>query len=72
MPLVDTGDMLRHAYENKYAVGAFDIVSLDPTSVSGANTGVELAPYLDDLAEQLLAGCREAGMNPAGEIERGK
>jgi dethiobiotin synthetase len=43
-----------------------------PMSASGANTGAELAPYLDDLAEQLLAGCRAAGMNPAGEIERGE
>ena len=26
MPLVDMGDMLRHAYRNGYAVGAFDLV----------------------------------------------
>ena len=29
MPLVDMRDMLYHAYENNYAVGAFDLVSLD-------------------------------------------
>ena len=29
MALVDMRDMLRHAYENSYAVGAFDLVSLD-------------------------------------------
>ncbi len=29
MALVDMRDMLRHAYENNYAVGAFDLVSLD-------------------------------------------
>ncbi len=29
MPLVDMRDMLQHAYGNGYAVGAFDLVSLD-------------------------------------------
>ncbi|HHO58620.1 MAG TPA: class II fructose-bisphosphate aldolase, partial [Thiotrichales bacterium] len=29
MPLVNMRDMLHHAYENHYAVGAFDLVSLD-------------------------------------------
>ncbi len=29
MPLVDMRDMLYHAYDNHYAVGAFDLVSLD-------------------------------------------
>ena len=29
MPLVDMNDMLRHAYEEGYAVGAFDLVSVD-------------------------------------------
>jgi fructose-bisphosphate aldolase class II len=29
MPLVDMKDMLHHAYRNRYAVGAFDLVSLD-------------------------------------------
>ena len=29
MALVDMKDMLYHAYENSYAVGAFDLVSLD-------------------------------------------
>ncbi|HEY9164277.1 MAG TPA: class II fructose-bisphosphate aldolase, partial [Magnetovibrio sp.] len=29
MPLVHMKDMLRHAYENEYAVGAFDVVNLD-------------------------------------------
>jgi fructose-bisphosphate aldolase, class II len=29
MPLVNMKDMLYHAYENNYAVGAFDLVSLD-------------------------------------------
>ena len=29
MPLIDIKDMLQHAYHNGYAVGAFDLVSLD-------------------------------------------
>lgn len=29
MPLVQMKDMLRHAHQNRYAVGAFDLVSLD-------------------------------------------
>lgn len=29
MPLVNMHDMLYHAYENNYAIGAFDLVSLD-------------------------------------------
>ena len=29
MPLVHTEDMLNHAYRNGYAVGAFDLVTLD-------------------------------------------
>lgn len=29
MPLVNMNDMLYHAYDNNYAVGAFDLVSLD-------------------------------------------
>jgi fructose-bisphosphate aldolase class II len=29
MPLVDLRDLLHHAYESRYAVGAFDLVSLD-------------------------------------------
>ena len=29
MPLVNMKDMLQHAYDNHYAVGAFDLVSLD-------------------------------------------
>ena len=29
MPLVNMKDMLQHAYDNSYAVGAFQVVSLD-------------------------------------------
>jgi fructose-bisphosphate aldolase, class II len=47
MPLVDMKDMLDHAYRNRYAVGAFDLVSLDfleeiiYTSLDEARTYVE-------------------------------
>ena len=29
MAMVDMRDLLHHAYSNRYAVGAFEIVSLD-------------------------------------------
>jgi len=29
MPLVNMRDMLSHAYQNSYAIGAFDLVSLE-------------------------------------------
>lgn len=29
MPIVNMRDMLKHAYQHGYAVGAFDLVSLD-------------------------------------------
>ena len=38
MPLVDTKAMLLHAYDSGYAVGAFDVVSLD-SAVSAINPG---------------------------------
>ncbi len=34
MPLVEMKDMLRHAYDHGYAVGAFDLLSLDFLAVS--------------------------------------
>jgi fructose-bisphosphate aldolase class II len=51
MPLVHMGDMLRHAYEHRYAVGAFDVVSLD--FISGAIAAAEQrqAPLILSLAE---------------------
>jgi fructose-bisphosphate aldolase class II len=51
MPLVNMQDMLAHAYRNKYAVGAFDLVSLDflEAIVQGAER--RRAPVILSLAE---------------------
>ncbi len=51
MPLVHMGDMLRHAYENHYAVGAFDVVSLDFISGVIAAAEEKQAPVIISLAE---------------------
>ncbi len=51
MPLLDMNDMLKHAYNNKYAIGAFDLVSLD--FLEGIITAAEhaRAPVILSLAE---------------------
>ncbi len=51
MPLIHMGDMLNHAYRNRYAVGAFDLVSLD--FLEAIITGAEAcqAPVILSLAE---------------------
>ena len=51
MPLVDMKDMLHHAYDNGYAVGAFDLVSLD--FLEGIISATERcrAPVILSLAE---------------------
>ena len=51
MPLVHMGDMLRHAYDNHYAVGAFDVVSLDFISGVVAAAEAKQAPVIISLAE---------------------
>ncbi len=53
--LVDMGDMLRHARANGYAVGAFDLVSLDflQAVVTGAER--QRAPVILSLAESHYA-----------------
>ena len=51
MPLVDMGDMLRHAYDNKYAVGAFDLVSLDFLEAIVRAAENKQAPVILSLAE---------------------
>lgn len=51
MPLVHMGDMLRHAYENRYAVGAFDVVSLDFITGVIAAAEQKRAPVIISLAE---------------------
>ena len=55
MPLVHMGDMLRHAYANHYAVGAFDVVSLDFISGVIAAAEEQQAPVILSLAESHFA-----------------
>lgn len=51
MPLVHMADMLQHAYENHYAIGAFDVVSLDFISGVMAAAEEKHAPVIISLAE---------------------
>lgn len=51
MPLVHMGDMLRHAHQNGYAVGAFDVVSLDFISGVIGAAEAKQAPVIISLAE---------------------
>lgn len=55
MPLVHMGDMLRHAYENRYAVAAFDVVSLDFITGIIAAAEESEAPVIISLAESHYA-----------------
>ena len=51
MPLVIMNDMLHHAYRNGYAVGAFDLPSLDfPKAIAAAAESAH-APVILPLAE---------------------
>lgn len=51
MPLVDMNDMLKHAYREGYAVGAFDLVSLDFLEAIVAGAEAQRAPVILSLAE---------------------
>jgi fructose-bisphosphate aldolase class II len=53
--LVDMGDMLRHAHTNGYAVGAFDLVSLDFLEAILAGAERREAPVILSLAESHYA-----------------
>ena len=53
--LVHLGDMLRHAYANQYAVGAFDLVSLDFLQAILAGAERQNAPVILSLAESHYA-----------------
>ena len=57
MALVQMQDMLRHAYDNQYAVGAFDVVSLE--LLQGVINAAERcrAPVILGLAEPHLEYC---------------
>ena len=67
MPLVNMRDMLYHAYENSYAVGAFDLVSLDfLEAVIGAAEKCR-APVILSIAEPHFAHYDFELMMPAVE-----
>ncbi len=51
MPLVNMKHMLKHAYENKYAIGAFDLVNLDFLTGIMSAAEKEKAPVILSLAE---------------------
>jgi len=51
MPLVNMGDMLQHAYQNGYAVGGFDLVSLDFLEAIMAAGEAQRSPLILSLAE---------------------
>jgi len=53
--LVDMGDMLRHAHANGYAVGAFDLASLDFLQAVIAAAEARSAPVILSLAESHYA-----------------
>jgi len=53
--LVDMGDMLRHAHANGFAVGAFDLVSLDFLQAIIAGAEHRRAPVILSLAESHYA-----------------
>ena len=55
MPLVNMRDMLRHAYDNGYAVGAFDLVSLDFLEAILTAAEEAEAPVILSLAESHFA-----------------
>ncbi len=67
MALVQMQDMLRHAYDNKYAVGAFDVVSLE--LLQGVINAAEQcrAPVILGLAEPHLKHCDIELLAPAVE-----
>lgn len=51
MPIVDMKDMLTHAYDNGYAVGAFDAVSLEFVTGIMAAAEKTRAPVILSVAE---------------------
>ena len=67
MPLVDMKNMLLHAYDNGYAVGAFDLVSLDFLEGIMAASERVCAPVILSLAESHFAYFDIELMMPAVE-----
>lgn len=67
MALVDMRDMLQHAYDNKYAIGAFDVVNLDMLqAIINAAEGCR-APVIIGIAEPHLAHFNLELLAPAAE-----
>lgn len=84
MPLVDMKDMLDHAYRNGYAVGAFDLVSLDFLEAILMAAERACSPVILSLAESHFeyydfelalaatdAGARRAGVPVAIHLDHG-
>ncbi len=67
MPQVNMRDMLYHAYENNYAVGAFDLVSLDFLEAVIESAERCRAPVILSIAEPHFAHYDFALMLPAVE-----
>jgi len=65
MPLFDKREMLQHAYDNHYAIGAFDLV--DNTFLEAIMAGVEIcqAPVILSLAESHFSTYDFATLMPA-------
>ena len=67
MPQVNMRDMLYHAYENNYAIGAFDLVSLDFLEAVIESAERCRAPVILSIAEPHFAHYDFALMLPAVE-----
>ena len=57
MPLVHMGDMLQHAYDNHYAVAAFDVVSLDFINGIIAAAEQKQAPLISRTSNTSTSSC---------------
>lgn len=68
MPLVDMKDMLHHAHDNGYAVGAFDLVSLDFLQGIMAAAEHARAPVILNLVEPLFDAFDFELIMPAVEV----
>lgn len=67
MPLVDMKDLMQHAYQNRYAVGAFDITGLDGLDSILAAAERCRAPVILKLALHANASPEPALLMPAVE-----
>ncbi len=72
MPLVDMKDMLRHAHDHGYAVGAFDLLSLDFLQGIMAAAERARAPVILSLSESHFDDVDFELMMPAVEAAAGR